>query len=154
MTKRTSLWESGIRYNSNDPWGEVVGVVEDVKYDGLHLASSPHLYEPYHQNAWPFLAIALRSQLEQSTLLAAVQREVRALDPNLAVSRVRTMDEVMEQSLATRRLILTLFSLFAGIALILVAVGSTVCLPTRSHNARVNWASASLWAQRHATYCS
>ena len=61
--------------------------------------------------------------LNLGKLLTAVQREVRALDPNLAVSNVRIMDEVMAQSLATRRLVLTLFSLFAGIALILVAVG-------------------------------
>ena len=36
-----------IRYNSADPWGEVVGVVEDVKFDGLHLDATPHLFEPY-----------------------------------------------------------------------------------------------------------
>jgi len=112
-----------IRYNSSDPWGEVVGVVEDVKYDGLHLASSPHLYEPYQQNSWSFLAIALRSQLDQAALVAAVQREVRALDPHLPVSGVRTMDEVMAQSVATRRLVLTLFSLFASVALLLAAIG-------------------------------
>src|SRR5262249_23487654 len=75
------------------------------------------------QNAWPFLAITLRSHLEQAALLSAVQREVQALDPTLPVFNVRTMDEVMAQSLATRRLILTLFSLFAVIALLLAAVG-------------------------------
>ncbi len=112
-----------IRYNNNDPWGEVVGVIADVKHDGLHLAPRPHLYEPYQQNAWPFLAIALRSSLDQTTLLAAARREVQALDPNLAVFNVRTMDEVMAGALATRRLVLTLFSLFAVVALLLAAVG-------------------------------
>src|SRR5581483_2086382 len=112
-----------IRYNPDDPWGEVVGVVEDVRHDGLHLAAGPHLYEPYQQNAWPFLAIAVRSPLDQGALLAAVRREVQALDPNLPVSGVRTMEEVMAQSLATRRLVLTLFSLFAVVALVLAAVG-------------------------------
>src|SRR4030095_9912577 len=83
-----------IRYNSKDPFGEIVGVVEDIKYDGLHSADSAHLYEPYQQNAWPFLTITLRSQLDQSALIAAVQREVRSLDPNLPVSNVSTMGEV------------------------------------------------------------
>jgi putative ABC transport system permease protein len=112
-----------IRYNSNDPWGEIVGVVEDIRYDGLHVASSPHLFEPYQQNAWQFLSITVRSKLDQTALLTAVQREVKGLDPNLAVSSVRTMDEVMAQSLATRRFVLFLFCLFAGLAVLLACVG-------------------------------
>jgi putative ABC transport system permease protein len=112
-----------IRYNSNDPWGEIVGVVEDVKFDGLHLASTPHLFEPYQQNAWSFLVVTIRSRLDRSTLLAAVQREVKALDPNLPVSNVRMMEEVVSQSLATRRFVLLLFSLFACLALLLATVG-------------------------------
>ena len=112
-----------VRYNSADPWGEIVGVVEDVKFDGLHLASTPHLFEPYQQNAWSFLVVSIRSPLDQSTLLPAVQREVRALDPNLPVSNVRMMDDVVAQSLATRRFVLVLFGLFAGLALLLAIVG-------------------------------
>jgi len=112
-----------IRYNNNDPWGEIVGVVEDIKYDGLHLDSTAHLFEPYQQNAWAFLSITIRSQLDRATLLPAVQREVRVLDPNLPLSSVRTMDEVMARSLATRRFVLLLFSIFAGLALLLASVG-------------------------------
>src|SRR5499433_1784046 len=112
-----------IRYNSADPWGEIVGVVEDVKFDGLHLASIPHLFEPYQQNAWPGLVVTIRSALEENTLLAAARREVNALDPNLPVSNVRMMEEVMAQSLATRRFVLLLFGLFAGLALLLATVG-------------------------------
>jgi putative ABC transport system permease protein len=112
-----------IRYNNADPWGEVVGVVEDVKFDGLHLASTPHLFEPYQQNAWSFLVVTIRSPLDQNTLLAAVQREVKTLDPNLPVSSVRMMEDVVAQSLATRRFVLLLFGLFAGLALLLATVG-------------------------------
>ena len=112
-----------VRYNSADPWGEVVGVVEDVKFDGLHLASTPHLFEPYQQNAWSFLVVTIRSPFDQNTLLAAVQREVKKLDPNLPVSNVRMMEDVVAQSLATRRFVLLLFGLFAGLALLLATVG-------------------------------
>jgi predicted permease len=112
-----------VRYNSADPWGEIVGVVEDVKFDGLHLASTPHLFEPYQQNAWSFLVVTIRSPLDQSTLLAAVQREVKALDPNLPVSNVRMMEDVIAQSLATRRFVLLLFGFFAGLALLLATIG-------------------------------
>jgi putative ABC transport system permease protein len=112
-----------IRYNSADPWGEIVGVVEDVKFDGLHLDSTPHLFEPYQQNAWSFLVVTIRSPLERNTLLAAMRREVKALDPNLPVSNVRTMEEVVAQSLAARRFVLLLFGFFAGLALLLATVG-------------------------------
>jgi putative ABC transport system permease protein len=112
-----------IRYNSADPWGEIVGVVEDVKFDGLHLLSTPHLFEPYQQNAWSFLVVTIRSPLDQSTLLAAVQREVKALDSNLPISNVRMMEEVVAESLATRRFVLLLFGLFAGLALVLATIG-------------------------------
>ena len=112
-----------IRYNNADPWGEIVGVVEDVKFDGLHLASTSHVFEPYQQNAWSFLVITIRSKLDQNALLTAAQREVKTLDPNLPVSNVRMMDEVVAQSLAARRFVLLLFSLFAGLALLLATVG-------------------------------
>jgi len=112
-----------VRYNSADPWGEIVGVVEDVTFDGLHLASTPHLFEPYQQNAWSFLVVTIRSPLDQSTLLPAVQREVRALNPNLPVSNVRMMEDVVAQSLATRRFVVLLFGLFAGLAVLLATVG-------------------------------
>jgi len=112
-----------IRYNNADPWGEIVGVVEDVKFDGLHLESTPHLFEPYQQNAWSFLVVTIRSPLDKGTLLAAVRREVKALDPNLPISNVRMMEEVIAQSLATRRFVLLLFGLFAGLALLLATIG-------------------------------
>jgi predicted permease len=112
-----------IRYNDADPWGEVVGVVEDVKFDGLHLEAAPHLFEPYQQNAWSFLVVTVRSPLDKSTLLGAVRREVKALDPNLPVSNVKMMEEVIAHSLATRRFVLLLFGLFAGLALLLATVG-------------------------------
>src|SRR5262249_30632462 len=89
----------------------------------LLLLSPPSPWGPYPQNAWSGLVGAIRSPLDQSTLLAAVQREVKALDPNLPVSNVRTMEEVMAQSLATRRFVLLLFGLFAGLALSLATVG-------------------------------
>jgi putative ABC transport system permease protein len=104
-------------------WGEIVGVVENVKHDGLHLADSPHCYEPHLQQPWPFLAIAVRARTNQAALLASVRQAVRKIDPNMPIANPRPMEERMGEVLATRRLALALFSLFAVVALLLAAIG-------------------------------
>jgi putative ABC transport system permease protein len=108
---------------ASEPWSEVVGIVANVKHDGLHLADSPHCYSPHLQQPWPFLAIALRSPLEQGALLARVRQVVQQLDPNLPLVDARSMQDRMGEVLAARRLTLMLFSLFAVVALLLAGLG-------------------------------
>ncbi len=105
------------------PWNEVVGVVANIKHDGLHLADSPHCYSPHLQQPWPFLAIAVRSQTDQAAALASIRQAVRKIDPNLPLVQPLAMEDRMERVLATRRLTLALFSLFAVVALALAAIG-------------------------------
>jgi putative ABC transport system permease protein len=107
----------------SEPWSEVVGIVANVKHDGLHLDDSPHGYSSHLQQPWPFLAVAVRSPLEQAALLAAVRQVVEQIDPNLPLVEPRSMQERMGQVLAARRLTLVLFSLFAIVALLLAALG-------------------------------
>jgi putative ABC transport system permease protein len=104
-------------------WGKIVGVVENVKHDGLQLADSPHSYEPHLQQGWPFLAIAVRARTNQAALLASMRQAVRKIDPNMPIADPRPMEERMGEVLATRRLALALFSLFAVVALLLAAIG-------------------------------
>jgi putative ABC transport system permease protein len=105
------------------PWSEIVGVVANVKHDGLHLADSPHYYSPHLQQPLPFLAISIRSQTDQTALLASVRQAVRKIDPNLPLIEPLAMNDRMERVLKTRRLTLALFSLFAVVALLLAAIG-------------------------------
>ncbi|MCI0387293.1 MAG: ABC transporter permease [Acidobacteria bacterium] len=107
----------------SEPWSEIVGVVPNVKHDGLHLADSPHCYGPHLQQPWPFLAISIRSQTDQTALLASVRQAVQKIDPNLPLIEPLTMKDRMERVLTTRRLTLALFSLFAVVALALAAIG-------------------------------
>ncbi len=129
-TAARSLWPGEealgkrLKFGRDDaPWIEVVGVVGDVKHDGLHADAGPHVYGSHLQASWPTLRVALRSRLDLATVTAAVRRETQAIDPTQPVSNVKTMDEVMSDSVAPRRFALTLFNLFAGIALLLTVVG-------------------------------
>jgi putative ABC transport system permease protein len=104
-------------------WAEVIGVVGDVKHDGLHQPPYMHAYLSNLQFPWPVLRVALRSNLDQASLITSVQREIRAIDANQPLSNIITMDEILADSVGTRRLAMSLFSLFAVTALLLTAIG-------------------------------
>jgi len=102
---------------------EVVGVVGDVKHFGLDAASKPELYLPYAQRPTPNQTLVVRAAVEPTALVAAVRNEVRALDKDLPLYGIRTMEEYLDESVAARRLNMLLLGVFAGIALVLAAVG-------------------------------
>jgi putative ABC transport system permease protein len=104
-------------------WAEVVGIVGEVKHDGLHLDASPHLYMSILQFPWPTLRIAVRSSLDAAAVAAAVRGVVQSLDPLQPVSDVKTMADVLTNANAGRQLSLVLFALFAVIALLLAGIG-------------------------------
>ncbi len=109
---------------STDPWLTVVGVVGDVKQGPLETAVNPHTYEPYAQLGAPLsLRVAVRGQADPGGLAAEIRAAVRDLDPQLALGNVRTMDEVISQSTASRRFSLVLVGSFAALALVLAAIG-------------------------------
>jgi putative ABC transport system permease protein len=112
-----------LRFGSSESWSEVVGVVANVKHDGLLMADRPHCYSPHLQLPMPFLAVAIRSQLDQTALVSSLRRAVQQIDPDMPIAAVQTMQEKMKGALATRRLTLALFNLFAVIALLLAAIG-------------------------------
>jgi len=107
-----------------NPWVTIVGVVADVRYNGLERASEPTMYTPYEQTSWwPTMYLLVRSSVDPAGLATGVRSLVAALDPLLPVSRVRTMDELLGQSVAEPRYRTTLLGIFAGVALLLATVG-------------------------------
>ncbi len=109
---------------STDPWLIVVGVVGDVKQGPLETAADAHTYEPYAQLGAPLsLRIAVRGQGDPAGLAADVRAAVWSLDRQLALGSVRTMDEVISRSTASRRFSLVLLGSFAALALMLAAIG-------------------------------
>jgi putative ABC transport system permease protein len=104
-------------------WAEVVGIVGEVKHDGLHHDAGPHLYLSNLQFPWPTLRIAVRSTLDAAAVVTAVRGVVQSLDPLQPVSDVKTMANVLADANAGRQLSLVLFALFAFIALLLACIG-------------------------------
>jgi putative ABC transport system permease protein len=103
--------------------GEIVGVVGDVKTNGLDEAVGPMIYWPHFQFPELFNTIVVRSDGEPSRLLPAVKGAIWAVNKNQAISKIGTMKQVLSESLARRRLYMILLGVFAGAALLLAGVG-------------------------------
>ena len=101
----------------------VVGVVKHVRYRTLEAQSRVQLYWPTEQTPWPFLSLAIRTNREGGGLAATVQKQVLAIDPDQPIYAVRTMQQYVSNSMARRRLSTVLLALFAGLALLLSAIG-------------------------------
>jgi len=109
---------------SKQPWMTIVGVVRHVHYRTLEARSRVQLYWPEAQRPTGFMSLAIRtSTADPRSLAPAVERLVLGIDPQQPVDHVLTMEEVMADSLARRRLTLTLLGIFAGGAMLLAALG-------------------------------
>ena len=101
----------------------IVGVVDNVQANSLDEAPSPQVYVPEQQMTYPALNLVVRTQGDPMALLPVIKREIKALDPRLAVSGVRTLQDVFDASLARQRFSMTIIGVFAASALLLAVVG-------------------------------
>ena len=104
-------------------WAEIIGVVGNVRYDSLIDESPAAVYFPHPDLTYSFMTLVVRTDGEPAALAPAIQREIRALDPNQPVSDVRTMDQVMSEWVSRSRFNTLLLGLFAALATLLSAVG-------------------------------
>ena len=111
---------------ANPPWCTVVGVIKDIKSDGLDQSGAPHIYRPIYQFPGPrslSISATVRTSLSATSLEPLIRREIQAVDPDLPLFNVRTMNEVIDGSLAARRFSAELVGVFAVVALLLASVG-------------------------------
>lgn len=108
---------------SKSPWMTVVGVVRHVRNRTLEARSRVEVYWPADQRPSSGMTLAIKAAGNPMALAPTVEREVAGMDPTLPVYHVRTMTEVMGESLQRRRLALELLAVFAGLALVLAAIG-------------------------------
>jgi putative ABC transport system permease protein len=116
--------------SANVPWMTIVGVLKDVKQGGLDKKTGTELYFDVEQsyripNATPrTMNVVLRTSLTPEVLSATIHRTVEALDPTLPVVKLQTMDDVFADAIGRPRLLAQLLGIFAGLALLLAALGA------------------------------
>jgi predicted permease len=115
------------RADSKEPWIEIVGIVADLKQMGAEAPVKAEMYMPYQQVAdQPWAAprdLIIRASVPPTSLVSAVTNKIHEVDPDQPVSNVRTMKEVLGQEFVQRQTGTTLLGVFAGLAMLLAAIG-------------------------------
>ncbi len=114
--------------NRNLPlsWVTVVGIVKDMKQDGLDTDGVPHIFRPIYQQSGPRskdMSVVARTPLPASLLESQIRSEIQSVDPTLPVFNIRSMNDVMDVSIAPRRFSAELVGVFAAVAMLLSSIG-------------------------------
>ena len=104
-------------------WATIIGVVGNIKHRGLDAPAEPEYYLPHTQGPDRDMLLAVRSAQDPQTLIGAIRDQLRNLDPDIPLSQVRTLEQVISDSVAPRRLSVVLLGVFAGVAVLLAGVG-------------------------------
>ena len=108
---------------ADSSWREIVGVVSGVRSAGLEIPPAPTVYVPYGQNPWPTMSLVVRADAAPGAAAGWIRQEVRALDRDLALYNVRSLEQVLARVLAFRRFQTLLLSGFAVAAVLLAVIG-------------------------------
>ncbi|MBO0723956.1 MAG: ABC transporter permease [Blastocatellia bacterium] len=112
-----------IKLNRFEPWDEIIGVVGDIKTTDLDGDIQPTVYWPRHSWSFVFGGLVARTNVEPVSLAPAVMREIHAIDPEVAISDVRSMEDVLWRSIAQPRFNTLMLTAMALVALALAVVG-------------------------------
>jgi ABC-type antimicrobial peptide transport system permease subunit len=101
----------------------VVGIVKDIKNDGMDTDGVPHIYVPIYQSPDRDLSVVLRTSLPAKVLEPQIRHEIQSIDPGLPVFGISSMNDVLDRSLALRRFSADAVGGFAALALLLASIG-------------------------------
>lgn len=108
---------------SKEPWMSVVGVAEDVKELDLRELPTPTWYLPFTQHEFSAMTIVVRASSPAAALMPAIRARLRRLDPMLPLYRVAPMRQAVADSVGRQRLVAVLLEIYAGLALLMAAIG-------------------------------
>jgi len=118
-----------IRFRSDAPWLSVIGVVTDIKNHGSNVATKPEVYflhTDQPSGLWAdfrSMTLVVRTAAEPQQIVGAIRGELKNLDPDLPVYKVQTLYQIVSASVSQTRFPALVLSIFAGLALLLAAVG-------------------------------
>ena len=104
-------------------WRTIVGVVANVRYNGLDDVDPPVVYTPFHQTPFPWVYVHVRTQGDPAPFVEIIRRTLKAVDARLTVANPQPMTALITQSSAEPRFRTTLISLFASVAMVLASIG-------------------------------
>ena len=107
----------------DNQWMEIVGIAGNVKYLGLAADTDAAYYMPFAQSYGPRMFLVVRSSADAASLAEPLRREIQSIDPGVTLAQISTMRESLDRSVSLPRFDTMLLALFAGIALLLAAVG-------------------------------
>jgi len=107
----------------DEKWITIVGVVADTKLYGLDNPARLEVYSPYRQLPSADMNLVVRSAMDPASLTSAIRATVAAIDKDQPIFDVHTMQQLVDDSISTRRLTLVLLGIFSALALILAAIG-------------------------------
>ena len=113
----------GERVQVKGRWMQVVGLAKDSKYQSVRETPKPFFYVPLRQNFSRGAGLHIRTRLSPETMAAALTREVHALDPDLALFEVISLQEQLDRSTSPQMVAVTLVGVLGGLALLLAAIG-------------------------------
>ncbi|HEU5334851.1 MAG TPA: FtsX-like permease family protein, partial [Terriglobales bacterium] len=105
------------------PWLTVVGIIRDIKNDGLDVDGVPHIFVSVYQDPYKQVSLVLRTSLPAALLEPQIRHVIQSIDPGLPVFNVSSMNGILDRSLASRRFSADLVGAFAGVALLLASIG-------------------------------
>ncbi|HZT75468.1 MAG TPA: ABC transporter permease [Vicinamibacterales bacterium] len=111
------------RPQDHSPWVTIVGVVADEQQDALDKAAQPAVYSSIRQQLQNPMTFVVRSTLDEGAMIAAARRAVHAVDPDVALTAMTSLRQLVDDSLGDHRLQTALLASFAGLALFLAALG-------------------------------
>jgi macrolide transport system ATP-binding/permease protein len=126
-TMAAQFWKGksaiGERVQVKGRWMTVVGVAKDAKYQSMREMATPFFYVPRQQNFAIAASLNIRTPLAPREMATVLGREIHALDPQLALYEVITLQEQLDRSTASQKAAVTLLGVLGGLALLLAAIG-------------------------------